>query len=106
MGNSRLLPRVLALTGPTAAGKSAAAMAIAQQHPIEIVSVDSALVYRGMDIGTAKPTAADLALGEIIDGGTEMKFSRASSRSLDLGSASSNSRSDTTPTSRRSSRTK
>ena len=50
----------IALAGPTASGKTAAAMAIAQQHAVEIISVDSALVYRGMDIGTAKPTAAEL----------------------------------------------
>ena len=54
-------PRYIALAGPTAAGKTAAAMAIAQQHAVEIISVDSALVYRGMDIGTAKPTPAELA---------------------------------------------
>ncbi len=53
--------RYLALAGPTAAGKTAAAMAIAQQFDIEIISVDSALVYRGMDIGTAKPSRAELA---------------------------------------------
>ena len=47
--------------GPTTSGKSAAAMALAEQMPIEIVSVDSALVYRGMDIGTAKPTIDDQA---------------------------------------------
>lgn len=41
--------------GPTAAGKTDLALAIARQFPIEIISVDSALVYRGMDIGTAKP---------------------------------------------------
>ena len=51
----------LALAGPTAAGKTAAALAIAAQHRVEIISVDSALVYRGMDIGTAKPDAAELA---------------------------------------------
>jgi tRNA dimethylallyltransferase len=51
----------LALTGPTAAGKTAAALAIARQHPVEIISVDSALVYRGMAIGTAKPSADELA---------------------------------------------
>ncbi|NLD67605.1 MAG: tRNA (adenosine(37)-N6)-dimethylallyltransferase MiaA [Limnobacter sp.] len=45
------------LLGPTASGKSAVAMALAERLPIEIVSVDSALVYRGMDIGTAKPSA-------------------------------------------------
>ena len=48
---------VLAIAGPTASGKSAAAMAIASEYDAEIISVDSALVYRGMDIGTAKPTA-------------------------------------------------
>jgi tRNA dimethylallyltransferase len=53
--------RVLALAGPTASGKSTAALAIAQAHEAEIISVDSALVYRGMDIGTAKPSAAERA---------------------------------------------
>lgn len=48
---------VLALAGPTASGKSAAAMAIASEYDTEIISVDSALVYRGMNIGTAKPNA-------------------------------------------------
>ncbi|WP_418315375.1 tRNA (adenosine(37)-N6)-dimethylallyltransferase MiaA [Piscinibacter sakaiensis] len=55
----------LCLAGPTGAGKSAAALAfaaaLADRQPVEIVSVDSALVYRGMDIGTAKPTPAELA---------------------------------------------
>jgi tRNA dimethylallyltransferase len=54
--------RCLCLAGPTAAGKTAAALAIAQALPLEIISVDSALVYRGMDIGTAKPSAAERAL--------------------------------------------
>jgi tRNA dimethylallyltransferase len=49
-------PRCIALAGPTASGKSAASMAVAQRWPVEIVSVDSALVFRGMDIGTAKPS--------------------------------------------------
>ena len=53
--------RYVAIAGPTASGKTAAAMAIAKAHAVEIISVDSALVYRGMDIGTAKPTAAELA---------------------------------------------
>jgi tRNA dimethylallyltransferase len=48
----------LVLTGPTGSGKSDWALRLAQRVPIEIVSVDSAQVYRGMDIGTAKPTAA------------------------------------------------
>jgi tRNA dimethylallyltransferase len=52
---------LLALTGPTAAGKSAVALAWAERHAVEIVSVDSAQVYRGMDIGTAKPSAVDRA---------------------------------------------
>ena len=51
----------LALVGPTASGKTAAALAIAQRWPVEIISIDSALVYRGMDIGTAKPSAEELA---------------------------------------------
>jgi tRNA dimethylallyltransferase len=51
----------VALAGPTASGKTAAALAIAHARPVEIVSVDSALVYRGMDIGTAKPTPAERA---------------------------------------------
>ncbi len=55
------LPFHLCLAGPTASGKTAAALAIAQRHPCEIISVDSALVFRGMDIGTAKPSAAELA---------------------------------------------
>ena len=45
--------------GPTASGKSALAAALASRFPVEIVSVDSAQVYRGMDIGTAKPSAAE-----------------------------------------------
>jgi tRNA dimethylallyltransferase len=51
----------LGLAGPTAAGKTALALALARRWPVEIVSVDSALVYRGMDIGTAKPSAAEQA---------------------------------------------
>lgn len=51
----------LCLAGPTASGKTAAALALARVLPIEIISVDSALVYRGMDIGTAKPSAAERA---------------------------------------------
>ena len=55
------MPPVILLMGPTASGKSALAMEIASRLPVEIVSVDSAQVYRGMDIGTAKPGAADRA---------------------------------------------
>ena len=50
-----------AIAGPTASGKTALSLAVAQRWPVEIISVDSALVYRGMDIGTAKPNAAELA---------------------------------------------
>ncbi|MBQ0961199.1 tRNA (adenosine(37)-N6)-dimethylallyltransferase MiaA [Ideonella sp. 4Y11] len=49
------------LAGPTASGKTALALALAERLPLEVVSVDSALVYRGMDIGTAKPSAAERA---------------------------------------------
>jgi tRNA dimethylallyltransferase len=54
-------PLAVAIMGPTASGKTAAALELARHVPCEIVSVDSALVYRGMDIGTAKPTADELA---------------------------------------------
>jgi tRNA dimethylallyltransferase len=49
------------LLGPTASGKTAVALALAQRFPVEIVSVDSAQVYRGMDVGTAKPSAEEQA---------------------------------------------
>jgi tRNA dimethylallyltransferase len=52
---------VTVLMGPTASGKTALACALYDQGGVELVSVDSALVYRGMDIGTAKPSAAELA---------------------------------------------
>ncbi|MYM93751.1 tRNA (adenosine(37)-N6)-dimethylallyltransferase MiaA [Duganella vulcania] len=54
-------PLAVAIMGPTASGKTASALAIAQRIPSEIISVDSALVYRGMDIGTAKPTREERA---------------------------------------------
>lgn len=54
-------PAWLAIAGPTASGKTALALALARRVPAEIVSVDSALVYQGMDIGTAKPSAQELA---------------------------------------------
>ena len=52
-------PLAIALMGPTASGKTAAAIALAKAYEGEIVSVDSALVYRGLDIGAAKPDAAE-----------------------------------------------
>lgn len=54
-------PKAIALAGPTASGKSALSMQIAARTSCEIISVDSALVYRGMDIGTAKPSREELA---------------------------------------------
>jgi tRNA dimethylallyltransferase len=59
--SSTLLPRPLLLAGPTAAGKSAIALLVAERLGGEIVSVDSMQVYRGLDIGTAKPSPADRA---------------------------------------------
>ncbi|MGR5307639.1 tRNA (adenosine(37)-N6)-dimethylallyltransferase MiaA [Vibrio mediterranei] len=56
------LPLVLFLMGPTASGKTDLAIRLCQQYPVEIISVDSALIYKGMDIGTAKPDADELAL--------------------------------------------
>ena len=57
-----MLAPAIFLMGPTASGKTGAAVALASKLPVEIISVDSALVYRDMDIGTAKPDAASLAL--------------------------------------------
>ncbi|GGI79141.1 tRNA (adenosine(37)-N6)-dimethylallyltransferase MiaA [Shewanella gelidii] len=54
-------PKVLTLMGPTASGKTALAIALAEQHNCEIISVDSALIYRQMDIGTAKPSPEELS---------------------------------------------
>ena len=54
-------PKAFAVLGPTAGGKTGLALRLAQHFPLEIISLDSALVYRGMDIGTAKPTAEELA---------------------------------------------
>ena len=53
-------PLAILLIGPTASGKTGAAVELVQRLPLEIVSVDSAMIYRGMDIGTAKPDAAIL----------------------------------------------
>lgn len=54
-------PKAFALLGPTAGGKTALALKIAETLPVEIISLDSALVYRDMDIGTAKPSASERA---------------------------------------------
>src|SRR5271169_3459513 len=58
--SSILHPRPIYLAGPTAAGKSAVALALAERIGGEIISVDSMQVYRGLDIGTAKPGPAEL----------------------------------------------
>ncbi|MBT1429634.1 tRNA (adenosine(37)-N6)-dimethylallyltransferase MiaA [Dickeya dianthicola] len=54
-------PPAIFIMGPTASGKTALAMALREQLPVELISVDSALIYRGMDIGTAKPGPEELA---------------------------------------------
>ena len=57
-----MLPPAIFLMGPTASGKTDVAIRLAQEYPIDIISVDSSMVYHGLDIGTAKPSAAELAL--------------------------------------------
>lgn len=54
------MPLAISVMGPTASGKTALAMALSNQLPCELISVDSALIYRGMDIGTAKPSPGEL----------------------------------------------
>ena len=55
------MPPAIMLMGPTASGKTDLAIKLKKYLPVEIISVDSALVYRDMDIGTAKPDADELA---------------------------------------------
>ena len=61
MGEFMDFPKAFAVLGPTAGGKTGLALRLAQRFSLEIISLDSALVYRGMDIGTAKPTDEELA---------------------------------------------
>ncbi|WP_288129968.1 tRNA (adenosine(37)-N6)-dimethylallyltransferase MiaA, partial [Accumulibacter sp.] len=56
-----VLPPAILLMGPTASGKTAVALELSRRFPVELISVDSAQVFRNMDIGTAKPDAATLA---------------------------------------------
>jgi tRNA dimethylallyltransferase len=56
------MPRIVCLMGPTASGKTALAAQWVQDFPFEIISVDSAMIYRDMNIGTAKPTVAELKI--------------------------------------------
>ncbi|KGY11050.1 tRNA dimethylallyltransferase [Vibrio tubiashii] len=60
--NNTELPLALFLMGPTASGKTDLAIRLRKKYPVEIISVDSALIYKGMDIGTAKPDAEEQAL--------------------------------------------
>jgi len=57
-----LLPQAIFLMGPTASGKTALAVDLSKRFPVDLISVDSALVYRGLDIGTAKPDAETLRI--------------------------------------------
>ncbi len=59
---SNSAPTALFLMGPTASGKTGLAIELSQRFPVDIISVDSALIYRGMDVGTAKPSREELAL--------------------------------------------
>jgi tRNA dimethylallyltransferase len=60
-GATTAAPDAVCILGPTCTGKTALALQLAGRFPIEVVSVDSALVYRGMDVGTSKPSAAERA---------------------------------------------
>ncbi|MBA2491930.1 MAG: tRNA (adenosine(37)-N6)-dimethylallyltransferase MiaA [Gammaproteobacteria bacterium] len=80
MGLGSRLPAAIFLMGPTASGKTGLAVELVQRLPLEIISVDSAMVYRGMDIGTAKPDADTLSIAphrliDILD--PEMTYSAA-----------------------------
>ena len=73
--------KTLVITGPTAAGKTAVALALADALPVHLISADSAMVYRQMDIGTAKPDAQTLeryphALVDIRESVLELRYYR------------------------------
>src|SRR5881296_543039 len=80
-GEAERWGEVLALVGPTASGKTALALELAPRLGAEIVSADAMLVYRGMDIGTAKPTRAERArvrhhLVDVVDPAEEFSVAR------------------------------
>lgn len=82
-------PAAILLMGPTASGKTALGVALAQALDTEIISVDSALVYRGMDIGTAKPTQAERGgvphhLIDILDPSEAFSTGQFRNRALEL----------------------
>ena len=58
---SSTLPPAICLMGPTASGKTDLAIYLAEHLPVDIISVDSAMVYRGLNIGSAKPSKEELA---------------------------------------------
>jgi len=59
--NKLVKPPIVCIMGPTASGKTDLAITLSKKYPMDIISVDSAMVYKGMDIGTAKPDAQTLA---------------------------------------------
>ncbi|MFO1523804.1 MAG: isopentenyl transferase family protein, partial [Kiritimatiellia bacterium] len=65
-----MTPRAYVIAGPTASGKSAVAQLLAERHGLRILSADSMLVYRGMDIGTAKPTREER--GRVVYAGIDL----------------------------------
>ena len=65
MNSSSSKPNVICLMGPTASGKTSLAVDLVQQHPLQIVSVDSAQIYQEMNIGTGKPEQEVLDLSLI-----------------------------------------
>ncbi len=88
---SKNLPKLIAIVGETATGKSALALAIAQRFKGEIINADSRQIYRGLDIGTAKPTAAERAeiphhLLDVVD--PDQPFSAAAFKKLTLSAIS------------------
>ncbi len=80
-GGDRPLPRIAVVAGPTASGKTSLAVALARRVGGEIVNADSQQVYRGLDVGTAKPTAAERAaaphhLLDVVEPGEPMDAAR------------------------------